>query len=77
MFPGVIGGHCIIPNTELLLRSYDSELLRLILKSNEKRKEEIRDESVKGEVEKVRKRAEALQKKLMKKFGVDNHSVLC
>jgi UDP-N-acetyl-D-mannosaminuronate dehydrogenase len=77
MFPGVIGGHCIIPNTELLLRSYDSELLRLILKSNEKRKEEIRDESVKGEVEEVRKRAEALQKKLVKKFGVDNHSVLC
>jgi hypothetical protein len=47
------------------------------LKSNEKRKEEIRDESVKGEVEEVRKRAEALQKKLVKKFGVDNHSVLC
>jgi len=77
MFPGVIGGHCIIPNARLLQKSYDSEFLRLILESNEKRKEEIRDESVKGEVEKVRKRAEALQKKLMKKFGVDNHSVLC
>jgi hypothetical protein len=40
-------------------------------------KEEIRDESVKGEVEKVRKRAGALQKRLMKKFGVDNYGVLC
>jgi UDP-N-acetyl-D-mannosaminuronate dehydrogenase len=31
MFPGVIGGHCLIPNTELLLAAYDSEFLRLIL----------------------------------------------
>ncbi|MEM1540900.1 MAG: GDP-mannose dehydrogenase [Candidatus Bathyarchaeia archaeon] len=66
MFPGVIGGHCLIPNTELLLRSYNSEFLRLILRSNEKRKEEIKDENVKREVEKVRKRAEALEKELAK-----------
>lgn len=76
-YPDVIGGHCLIPNTELLLKSYDSEFLRLILESNEKRKEEIRDEGVRGEVEKVRKRAEALQRKLMKKIGVDNYSGLC
>ena len=50
MFPGVIGGHCLIPNTELLLDAYDSEFLRLILKSNEKRKEEVKDEAVKAEV---------------------------
>ncbi len=36
MFPGFIGGHCLIPNTELLLKSYDSDMLRLILVSNEK-----------------------------------------
>lgn len=77
MFPDVIGRHCLIPNVELLLKSYDSEFLRLIIKSNEKRKEEIRDEDVREEVEKVRKRAEALQKKLMKKIGVDNYSGLC
>jgi UDP-N-acetyl-D-mannosaminuronate dehydrogenase len=70
MFPGVIGGHCVIPNTKLLLKVYNSEFLRLILESNEKRQEEVMDESVKGEVEKVRKRAEAFQKKLTKKFGV-------
>jgi UDP-N-acetyl-D-mannosaminuronate dehydrogenase len=67
MFPGVIGGHCLIPNTELLLNFYDSEFLRLILKSNEKRKEEVKDNRVQKEVEKVRKRAEALEKELMEK----------
>jgi len=40
--------------------------LRLILKSNEKRKEEIKDESVSREVEKVRKRVEALERWLAK-----------
>ncbi len=64
MFPGVIGGHCLIPNTELLLKSYDSEFLRLILKSNERRKEEIKDKDVKAEAEKVAARAEVLEKEL-------------
>jgi UDP-N-acetyl-D-mannosaminuronate dehydrogenase len=58
MFPDVIGGHCLIPNTELLLKSHDSDFLRLILKSNEKRKEEIKDESIRSEVEKVKRMAE-------------------
>lgn len=69
MFPGVIGGHCLIPNTELLLQDYDSEFLRLILESNEKRKEEIKDEAVKDDVEKVKWRVDALQKELMSRFG--------
>ncbi len=69
MFPGFIGGHCLIPNTELLLNAYDSEFLRLILKSNEKRKEEIKDKSVQKEVETVSKRAEALEKELMDKMA--------
>jgi UDP-N-acetyl-D-mannosaminuronate dehydrogenase len=69
MFPGFIGGHCLIPNTELLLNAYDSEFLRLILKSNEKRKEEIKDKSVQKEVEKVSKRAKALEKELMDKMA--------
>jgi hypothetical protein len=34
------------------------------LKSNEKRKEEIKDKTVKAEAEKVSKRAEALQEEL-------------
>jgi UDP-N-acetyl-D-mannosaminuronate dehydrogenase len=68
MFPGFIGGHCLIPNIELLLNAYDSEFLRLILKSNEKRKEEIKDKSVQKEVEKISKRAKALEKELMDKM---------
>jgi UDP-N-acetyl-D-mannosaminuronate dehydrogenase len=64
MFPGVIGGHCLIPNTELLLKSYDSDMLRLILESNEKRKEEIKDPTVKAEADKVAARAIALEKQL-------------
>jgi len=65
-FPAVIGGHCLIPNAELLLKSYDSTFLRLILESNEKRKEEIKDNSVWSEVKRVRKRVEALEKELIK-----------
>jgi UDP-N-acetyl-D-mannosaminuronate dehydrogenase len=68
-YPGVIGGHCLIPNTELLLSVYDSEFLRLILESNEKRKKEIKNRDVFEEVEKVKKRAEALQKELMRKLS--------
>ncbi len=56
MFPGFIGGHCLIPDVELLQKSYDSEFLRLIVKSNEKRREEVKDESVRREVEKINKR---------------------
>jgi UDP-N-acetyl-D-mannosaminuronate dehydrogenase len=62
MFPDVIGGHCLIPNTELLLKNYDSKFLRLILESNEKRKKEIEGEDVKSEVEKVRKRVRVLER---------------
>jgi UDP-N-acetyl-D-mannosaminuronate dehydrogenase len=66
MFPGVIGGHCLIPNTQLLLKAYDSEFLRLILESNSKRGKEIADKTVKREIEKVKRRVEALEKKLNK-----------
>jgi UDP-N-acetyl-D-mannosaminuronate dehydrogenase len=67
MFPGFIGGHCLIPNTELLLQSYDSEFLRLILKSNQKRKEELKNKTVQKEAEKIADRAEALEKELGEK----------
>jgi len=67
MFPDVMGGHCLIPNAELLLKSYDSKFLRLILKSNEKRKEEIKDNGVYEEVEKIKKSVEALENELVKR----------
>lgn len=72
MFPGVIGGHCLIPNTELLLSAHDSEFLQLVLKSNEERKQEIKDVAVKREAEKVKMRAEALEKELMEKLEKSN-----
>ena len=69
MFPGVIGGHCLIPNTELLLKAYDSEFLRLILESNEKRKEEVKDKETQKEIAKIANRVEALEKKTAQSHG--------
>jgi len=66
-YPGVIGGHCLIPNTELLLKVYDSDFLRLILESNEKRKSEMKDEVVRREVERVRERVERLEEELKRR----------
>jgi UDP-N-acetyl-D-mannosaminuronate dehydrogenase len=66
MFPSVIDGHCLIPNAELLFKSYNSKLLQFILESNERRKIEIGDESIRREVEKVRKRVEKLERELLK-----------
>jgi UDP-N-acetyl-D-mannosaminuronate dehydrogenase len=68
MFPGFIGGHCLIPNIELLLNIYDSKFLHLILESNEKRKDEVKDEDVRAEVKKVKRRAEILQRELMERL---------
>jgi UDP-N-acetyl-D-mannosaminuronate dehydrogenase len=65
-FPGVIGGHCLIPNAELLLESYDSEFIRLILRSNEMRKEEIKDPEVVEEVRKIQERVKTLETELLK-----------
>jgi len=66
-FPGVMGGHCLIPNAELLLESYDSEFVKLILRSNEKRKEEIKDPEIIEEVVKMEKRVKALETELLKR----------
>jgi UDP-N-acetyl-D-mannosaminuronate dehydrogenase len=68
MFPDVIGRHCVIPNVELILEKYDSKLLRLILESNEKRKEEMKNEDIKREVMKVKQIAEDLQKDITKRL---------
>lgn len=41
MFPGFIGGHCLIPNIMILRQDVKSDFLEDILKSNEKRKKEL------------------------------------
>ena len=40
-FPGFIGGHCVIPNINLLQRLAASPLLRVMLESNELRRSEL------------------------------------
>jgi hypothetical protein len=45
-----------ISSVAILSKFYDSMFLRLILESNEKRKEEVKNESVWSEVEKIKKR---------------------
>jgi UDP-N-acetyl-D-mannosaminuronate dehydrogenase len=70
-FPGVIGGHCLIPNSELLLESYDSEFIKLILKSNKKRKNEIEDPIIAREAKEIRDRVEAFYAEISK-FGSES-----
>jgi len=65
MFPGVIGGHCQIPNIELLLKTYDSKFLKIILESNEKRKEEVKNREITEEIEEIKKRVEANEKQVL------------
>jgi len=75
MFPGVIGGHCLIPNVKMLLEAYDSDFLRLILKSNEKRKKEIVDDEIKKETEKVKARIKKLEEELAKMKLFKEHAI--
>lgn len=65
-FPGIIGGHCLISNAELLLKSYDSDFIKLILKSNEKRKKEMEDPEVAEEAGKIRDRVKTFETKVIK-----------
>lgn len=69
MFPGEIGGHCLIPNVNLLQDNCVSEFFKLILKSNEKRKQDMKNPKTREEAEEIRKRAENLQKDLMSKWS--------
>ena len=43
-FPGVIKGHCVIPNAKLLAKLYPSPFVKILLESNEKRKKEAESE---------------------------------
>ncbi len=72
MFPGFIGGHCLIPNVELLLQVYDSDFLKLILSSNEKRKEEMENKAIREEAEKIAARVEKYEKETQRKCEDSN-----
>jgi len=81
MFPGFIGGHCLIPNVELLLETCESKFLRLILESNEERRREMEDEAVREEVERIKRRVDRLEGemtklwKLLTQEKTDQHAV--
>ncbi|RLG86484.1 MAG: GDP-mannose dehydrogenase, partial [Thermoprotei archaeon] len=53
-YPNVIGGHCLIPNTKILKTVYPSKLLEFIIESNEKRREEIKNQEIKNEIEELK-----------------------
>jgi UDP-N-acetyl-D-mannosaminuronate dehydrogenase len=46
-FPGQIGGHCVMPNIDILRQKFPSDLLQAIVKSN-KLKTEIRGQRAEG-----------------------------
>ncbi|MEJ2272928.1 MAG: hypothetical protein P8X91_10785 [Candidatus Bathyarchaeota archaeon] len=66
-FPGVIGGHCLVANSELLLKSYDSEFVKLILKSNEARKKEMENPEIAEDVGKITNRVKAFESEFIKR----------
>lgn len=41
LFPGFIGGHCVMPNIDLLQRDFDSDFLKTIVKSNKIKEKEL------------------------------------
>ena len=55
-FPDVIGGHCLMPNLKILSSNFKSDLLKSVIKSNEKRKEEVKDEKTIREIKKLKER---------------------
>ena len=54
-YPDVIGGHCLIQNTEVLFKQTGSRLLELVLESNRKRVEEVKDGRVLEDIEKLKR----------------------
>ena len=58
MFPDVIGGHCLLPNSKLLLEELEPEMLKLIIRSNTERMEEMRNPAIAAETKKVSGRVE-------------------
>jgi len=43
-YPGVIRGHCVVPNAKLLSELYPSPFVKVLMESNEKRKKEAQSE---------------------------------
>ena len=48
-FPGLIGGHCVMPNIEILSRFEDSPMLKAIKTSNQKKLDRDAGKNLKAE----------------------------
>ena len=53
-YPDFIGGHCLIPNTEILRSVHPSKLFDFVIESNERRRREAEDPEVRREIEDVK-----------------------
>jgi UDP-glucose 6-dehydrogenase len=67
-YPDVIGGHCVIPNIDLLLSVYDSDFLKAVKESNIKRKEEIKNPEIAKEIAEIKEIVSAFWKNLLERF---------
>jgi UDP-N-acetyl-D-mannosaminuronate dehydrogenase len=45
-FPGLIGGHCVMPNIAILLQNFDSGLLQAVVQSNELKQNTLEPDDV-------------------------------
>ena len=70
MFPDAIGGHCLLPNSKLMLGELEPEMLRFILESNERMIEEMKDAKVVAESKKVAQRVSKFE-------GEQDKQVMC
>jgi UDP-N-acetyl-D-mannosaminuronate dehydrogenase len=56
MFPDVIGGHCLLSNSKLLLEEFEPEMLNMIMESNAQRIEEMKNPQIAAETKKTSRR---------------------
>ena len=68
-YPSVIGGHCLIPNIDLLNSVYDSSLFKWVQLSNEVRKIEITNQEIIDETSKCSEKFFEMRKWLKEKLG--------
>ncbi len=62
MFPNAIGGHCLLPNSKLMLSEFEPELLKLIIESNDQMTVEIEDPEVLAQIKKITNRVASFEK---------------
>jgi UDP-N-acetyl-D-mannosaminuronate dehydrogenase len=61
MFPDVIGGHCLLPNSKLMLEDLEPEMLKFITESNQMQIEKMKDPKAAAESKKVAKRVSKIE----------------